>query len=93
MANSSDDEDTTPPHGMKLAHVANRGLMAAVCNLLMDGVEHQRALKALIEAIRDASGPVDDYVIHNLADEIRRDATRRLERAQEVDDQVKAKGA
>lgn len=83
MAETNDED--TPPHGIRIAHIENRSLLAIVSDLIIDSVEHQRALKELAGAVRDSDKVVGSAFIKSLAEEIRRDATKRAGRAEEMD--------
>lgn len=87
MASNGDDDnsDQGVAPRVKLAHPANRSLLAIVSNLLVDSVEHQRALKEIAIAVRESANPVASVVIKKLAETIRQDGQLRIQRADEMD--------
>jgi hypothetical protein len=85
MTTDDDDSEQGVTPRVKLAHPANRSLLAVVSDLLVDSVEHQRHLKDLCVAIRDSLKPVGVGLIGSLAAEIRRDGQQRVARADEVE--------
>jgi hypothetical protein len=80
-SNEHDDNDVP----VRQLPVVNRGLLAVVSDLLADSVEHQSALRNLADAVRDSDVPIGQLWLQQLAKEIRRDASKRTKRADEID--------
>lgn len=89
---NSDDDDSLPNIQVRAPHISNRQLYVVVCDLVVASVEHQRQIKDLAAAIRDAQDPVGPNVIQSLAAEIRRDTHKRTLLAAEIEQLGKVAG-
>ena len=71
MAQSPDDEESTPP-ARRIGHPSNRKLLTAVGNFRLEAQEHTRGLQRLYDTLLGLTEPAPAVFAPQLLDEMHR---------------------